>query len=97
MPVGTHDRPNASRLFLSAHNSRTKYQSVMLVGTQVRPNTSRLYLPAHDSRTKCQFFYGEPHNVFLHLIFPVTVGRTCMVYGDKAVYLRFVAINGVLG
>jgi len=43
------------------------------------------------------FFYGEPHNVFLDLIFPVTVSRMCIIYGDKADYLRFVAIDGVLG
>ena len=45
---------NASWLYLSAHNSRTKYQSVMLVDTHDRPNASRLYLSARDSRTKCQ-------------------------------------------
>jgi len=46
---------------------------------------------------KMPVFYGEPHNVFLDRIFPVTVGRTCVIYGDKAVYVRFVAMNGVLG
>ena len=33
------------------------------------------------------FFYGEPHNAFLDLIFPVTVDRTCIIHGDNAVYL----------
>lgn len=39
-------------------------------------------------------FYGEPHNVFLDIIFPVPVGRTCIIYGDKAVC--FVAMNEIL-
>jgi hypothetical protein len=75
---------NANRLYLSAPDSRTKFQSVMLV-THDRPNASRLYLCAHDSQTNCQFFYGEPHNAFLDLIFPMTVDRTCIIYGDNAV------------
>ena len=77
--------------------------------TIVRQNSSRLCLsvlmidqirvsytcPHTTVGQNSSFFYGEPHNVFLDLIFPVTVGRACMVYGDKAVYLRFVAMNGV--
>jgi hypothetical protein len=63
---------NASRLYLSAHDIWTKDQSVILFGTHDRPHASRLYLCAHDSQTNCQFFYGEPHNAFLDLIFPVT-------------------------
>jgi hypothetical protein len=48
-------------------------------------------------RQTASFFYGEPHNAFLDLTFPVTVDRTCIIYGDNAVYLGFIATNGGLG